>query len=478
MAVIYLRSTDGADVDDGLTWANAKATLAAALTAAGAGGTVYVSDNHAETQASAMTLTSPGTAASPTVVLCVDDTSDPEPPTALATTATVSTTGANSITFSGFAYIYGIAFRAGSAGNSASILMNTAVARWFRFDTCTLNLNNTNSGSTITIGQANSANSILVELVNTTLNFGNTSQIVVVREGFVWKNTPSAITGTVPTVLFGSSSLVSTNVLLEGVDLSALGSGTSLVTAASIGQWLLKDCKLGSSVTVVTGSVVNQNWKLRLINCDSADTNYRYYLQCYQGTISQETVILRTGGATDGTTPISRKMVSTANTQFYSPLESDWMPFWNETTGSALTIAIPVITDNVTLTDAEAWIEVEGLGTSGFPLGTFASDRATNILTTAANQTTDSTSTWTTTGLATPVKQVLSTTFTPQEKGFIRARVMLAKASTTMYFDPSPINASWVKYGDFSRMIGADGNAQMLSNLDPRSLILTGRGTY
>ncbi len=54
MAVIYLRSTDGNDLDDGLTWATARATLANALTAAGAGGTVYVSQNHAETQASAM----------------------------------------------------------------------------------------------------------------------------------------------------------------------------------------------------------------------------------------------------------------------------------------------------------------------------------------------------------------------------------------------------------------------------------------
>ncbi len=70
MAVIYLRSTDGSDADNGSTWALAKATLAAALTAAGAGGTVYVSQVHAETQAGAMTLTSPGTEASPVRVIC------------------------------------------------------------------------------------------------------------------------------------------------------------------------------------------------------------------------------------------------------------------------------------------------------------------------------------------------------------------------------------------------------------------------
>ena len=36
MADIYLSSVDGSDSDDGSTWALAKATLAAALTAAGA----------------------------------------------------------------------------------------------------------------------------------------------------------------------------------------------------------------------------------------------------------------------------------------------------------------------------------------------------------------------------------------------------------------------------------------------------------
>src|SRR3990167_9027284 len=93
MATLYVRSTDGSDADTGATWALAKASLAGAFAAASAGDTIYVSQVHAETQASAMTLTSPGTAASPVRVLCVNDAA--EPPTALATTATVTTTGAN-----------------------------------------------------------------------------------------------------------------------------------------------------------------------------------------------------------------------------------------------------------------------------------------------------------------------------------------------------------------------------------------------
>jgi hypothetical protein len=92
------------------------------------------------------------------------------------------------------------------------------------------------------------------------------------------------------------------------------------------------------------------------------------------------------------------------------------------------------VTDGVTLTDKEAWLEVEYPGTSGFPVSSFASDKA-GILASAANQTSSSV-TWTTTGLSGPVKQKLAVTLTPQEKGVIRARVMLAKASTTLWYCP------------------------------------------
>lgn len=437
MAVIYLRSTDGSDSDNGSTWALAKATLAAALTAAGAGGTVYVSDNHAETQATAMTLTSPGTADSMTRVLCVDDSA--EPPTALATTATVSTTVGSDMSFVGFAYFYGITFNCGNSSSSAHININATTPRAIYFDACSLRLNGSSASSRIFIGTtAGSAqDDQLVYLNNTTMHFGNASQAATVQTLFRWQNTPSAVGGTLPTTLFLT---LASPVIAEirGVDLSALGSGKTLVNMVGVspGRFLFENCKLGSSVTITTGAIAGQGGVgVRLVNCASDDTNYRYYAQAYQGEIFHEATIVRTGGASDGTTPISRKMVTTANSRFESPLESDPMVFWNETVGSSVTATVEVVTDNVTLTDAEAWVEVEYLGTSGFPLSLFAHDRATNILSTPVNQTSSSV-TWTTTGLGTPVKQKLSVSFTPQEKGPVKVKVMLAKASTTMYFCP------------------------------------------
>ena len=151
--------------------------------------------------------------------------------------------------------------------------------------------------------------------------------------------------------------------------------------------------------------------------------------------MEQETVIVRTGGASDGDTPISFEMVSSANTKFFHPLETPEMGRRQNSIGSAITVTVEVVTDGVTLTDADAWLEVQYLGTSGFPQGSMVSDRAADVLATPANQTTSS-ETWTTTGLAAPVKQKLAVTFTPQEKGMILAKVMLARPSTTMYVDP------------------------------------------
>lgn len=173
-----------------------------------------------------------------------------------------------------------------------------------------------------------------------------------------------------------------------------------------------------------------------MYNCDSGDTNYRIWTEALAGSVVSETTIVRSGGASDGTTSLSWKMVSNANAEYpLLQLESPEIVRWNETTGSSITVTVETITDNVTLTDDECWLEVQYLGTSGFPLGTFISDAKADVLATAANQTTSS-ETWTTTGLTTPVKQKLSVSFTPQEKGFIHAVVKLARASTTVYVCP------------------------------------------
>ena len=114
---------------------------------------------------------------------------------------------------------------------------------------------------------------------------------------------------------------------------------------------------------------------------------------------------------------------------------------WNETTGSALTVTAEIVHDSQgagtssAFLDSEIWLEVQYLGTSGYPLALFGSDAPAGVLTAAADQASSS-ETWTTTGLATPVKQKLEATITPQVKGFIHARIVMAVASKVAYICP------------------------------------------
>lgn len=174
-----------------------------------------------------------------------------------------------------------------------------------------------------------------------------------------------------------------------------------------------------------------------MYNGDAADTNYKLWIEDYAGTIRDETTIVKTGGASDGTTDLSWNMTTSANAEYpMIPLESGEIVCWNDTTAAAKTLTVDILHDSTTnLKDDEVWLEVQYMGTSGFPLSTFISDAKADVLATAADQATAG-GTWTTTGLTNPNTQQLSVTFTPQEKGYYICKVMLAKASYTVYVDP------------------------------------------
>jgi hypothetical protein len=433
----YVRSSDGSDASDGLTWANAKATLAGALAIAAAGERIWVSDNHAETQASAMTLTSAGTAAAPVEILCGDDAA--EPPTALATTGSLTTTGNSAISHLGFAYCYGLTFNVGTGNVSAlhtfGVTANAAFG--WECEACAFNLVETGVNGRVSIGTASGATVDHRTIFrNCTISFGSTSQGLLCKDRFDMVGGSIATTGSVPTALVKTTAGPSLPARLRGVNLAAIT--TALV---DVGAGLLdvrfEQCKLGAGVTVVTGTPAGPGGvRVFLDNCDSTDTNYRMQRSQYEGDVYSETTIVRTSGASDGTTPLAHKLVSSPAAKFYWPFYGPEIVQWNEATGSALTATVEIVHDSVTaLTDAEVWLEVEYLGTSGFPIASFASDRAASVIATPADQTSSSIG-WTTTGITNVNKKKLAVGFTPQEKGWVRARVALAKSSYTLYADP------------------------------------------
>lgn len=441
MATLYVRN-DGSNTAPYDTWAKAATTLATAAAAASAGDTVYVGDGHSEGSGSDITIDcSSGTVANPIKIICVDDTGDPEPPTAVvsAPTALVDTvtTGGPDVNIHGHAYIYGIIFRVGDGGATNAILSiaSGVLVSNLKFEQCEFYLNNSHNASEIRLGVTGSDDASGARFEECDIRFGASGQSFTISRPLTWVG--GSVLGTAPTTLFASITAnegFSNLVQLLGVDLSLI-TGT-IVSGSGTMRFHARDCKLGASVTIASSLTYADGdfSEAEIINCDSADTNYRYTRHTIRGIESQETTIVL--DASDGTTTFSRKIVSNSNArEFISPYISRPVLLWNETVGSSQTATVEVITDNVTLQDDEAWIEVEYLGTSGYPLGAFTSDKAADILATPANQTTSSAS-WVTTGLTTPVKQALSVSFTAQEKGFVRAYICLAKPSTTMYYNP------------------------------------------
>lgn len=440
MANIYVRSTDGNDADNGSTWALAKATLSGALAIAVAGDTVYVSQVHAETQATAMTLTSVGTSANPVRILCASDAA--EPPTALATTATVTTTGASSLTINGGLYCYGITFSAASGAGTAHLEIANASGVMQLYESCSLRIASTDAGSYIRFG-ATPAGTVTTRLLNSTFRFGHAFQRVYAAGNLHIVGGSTAAGGSSNDHFIDYFSGKALTALVENYDFTnnaaALKVTEGDANATASQRVVFRNCKLPASWS---GSLVNAApatpaGTYEMYNCASGDTNYALWMESYYGSVRHETTIVRTGGASDGTTPLSWKMATTANANYpVGVLKSGELGDWIESVGSSKTVTVEIIHDSVTaLNDDEVWVEVNYLGTSGFPLGINVSDAKANVLAAAAAQTTSS-ETWTTTGLTNPNKQKLAVTFTPQEKGYYIARVCLAKPSKTVYVCP------------------------------------------
>lgn len=442
MAAIYVRSTDGSDADNGSTWALAKATLTGAAAIDAAGDTIYVSDNHAESTAAAITFAFAGTAASPVRVICGDDAA--EPPTTAATTATVSTTGASGITVNGSVYTYGITFNCGTGASAGILTLSANGGEIQRHSHDTFALGTTSNGAVIRAGltTGGAVGDIFWDACD--VSFSAAGQAVEIGAGsFEWHG-GSVLSGSTPTTngLIKCTVRISSAVLVDSVDMSACSSSLNLCSSAGSGLVIFRDCKLPASWagSLVTGTVPI-GFRAEMHNCDASDTNYTLVISEYAGSILSDTGVYNDAGASDGTTRLSWKMVTAANAEYpVIHLESPEIVRWNDTTGSAITVTVEIVHNsqgsgtNGVLNDDECWLEVMYLGTAGYPLGTWITDCKSDALATAAAQATSSAA-WTGDAAGWDT-QKLSVTFTPQEKGFIHARVVLAKASATVYVDP------------------------------------------
>lgn len=381
-----------------------------------AGDIFYVADNHAQTRTTALSLTSPGAVATPCSAYCVDRTVVSPGSSDLKTTATMTTTGNSGITFNGAYYYYGITFNCGTGAVAAVITVGGA---WAKLENCALNRKGTTAAA-----NAISISASQVTLVNTTLSFGNVGDSIRAQSPELIMIGSSITGATLPTTLFTPLSQALTT--LDGCDLSAIAgtvfTGTGRNTAV---RSLLNAAATLSTTPTAAGSYSD------FIQCDSGATSYFQSRFAYQGTLTQEATIVRSGGASDGTTPLSWKIVTTANSKWLVPFVAFPIAIWNDTVTGNVTATVEIVASGA-LNNDDVWLEIEYFGSASTPQASFANSTKANNLA-AGTTLTASAATWASSpGSA----QKLSVTFAPRMKGYLYARVFVAKASQTVYVDP------------------------------------------
>jgi hypothetical protein len=392
----------------------------------------YIDGDHVEITNQAASLVTQGGSGVATPFLSVD-ASGAVPPTTAKTGALLGTSGAfvlSIISQPAAAYYEGITFN-GSSGSGANGILFPPTAS-FGFKNCAFVLSQTGNA---TIGPTNTSSGVSwLRFDNVTLKFGGVGQgFTTGALDLLWRGGGIDATGSAPSPLFSNGGAAGV-VLVEGVDLSLLGAGKTLVAAMSrLVKMTFKDCKLGASVTVSASPHTAVSPVIDLVRCDSGTVNSRFERANLYGVQTIETTIVRTGGASDGTTAHAWKIVTSASSRLVSPYEAPGLALWNETVGSAITLTVEGIWTSGTVPNADdIWMDVAYLGDATAPRDLIATcGKASFVATSTALPT--SAAAW---GGGTGAFK-LQVMVTPQIKGPITAYVKAAKASTTFYVDPA-----------------------------------------
>lgn len=440
MAIYYVRSTDGSNLDNGSTWALAFASFAsggAALHDA-AGDTIYVSQAHSEVAAATTFMVWNGTNIAPVKVICAKDNA--QPPVSATTGAGLKVTGANSdIQITGPVYAYGLTLRNSGTATCTMYLVNGS-NNGQMWEQCTFQMGG-NSCNYFELNSNNTGGSN-VTWRNVNVNFvGAGTQTFAIKDTrFRWEGGAFVTTaGGYPKVgVFELNDQCNTDMEISGVDFSALANTMKLLSQSGTGKLALRNCILPSGWTpgFIAGNTVGFGFTGELWNCAAGNVTWPYYSIQNSGQISVETTVTRCLGANDGVNAYSLKYNGNTNADItYNRLRGPELNLWNDITSVTATAVVEIMTDSVTaLTDQNIVFEVQYMGSSTTYVTSIATTRNANPIA-AANNLASSSATWITTGITNPMRQYLTVAFVPMKRGYLQGRVHLA-LSATVYVDP------------------------------------------
>lgn len=399
-----------------------------------AGEKIFVANDHSENPGGNITYTFPGTFALPNHVISATLSG---PTYTKATAVQVNNiTSTHDITLNGVVNFYGVSLSCGD-----DLIMN-GTGDLILFDDCVLEL----TGTTSIIDIGSSAGQCIVNLKNTDVNFsgggGGTGFKPEATSIFDWRGGTLSWTGTQPTALMN---VADRTVFwsFSGVDLSVITS--ALVDVSDAADLLVEfhHCLLNSGVIMTTGTIASIGTKVLMSGCDDATGNDLYrleYVNYYGSVVHDDAIFVTTGGASDGTTPISWKMESNGNAaKFFEPLISPPITKRRKVLGSEspteTTLTIKCLTLNGVLPDNDQmWMEVEFLPASQDTQSNISNDGLADPLEAAAPQTLNNVA-WD--GSESPSDTFeLSVTVPINRIGPFICRVFLAEPNFTAYIDP------------------------------------------
>jgi len=217
-----------------------------------ANNTVYVASNHAETQATTISIPF-GAGAS---VLCHNVAGGYPPASAdLTTGATISCTGSAGVSVgssgNGPWYIRGIRFRCGVGISTAQAMIIADTASVFcHFEDCSIQQHSTSATAYIAFGGTGETTIILT---NTTVYFGHVTQNITPDVNVLWQSTgPVLATGSLVPAKFLNPRFNGTrrDIVLEALDLSQLTGVIIACTSGQAGFTMVRDCKLNAAAVL------------------------------------------------------------------------------------------------------------------------------------------------------------------------------------------------------------------------------------
>lgn len=437
----------------GATWADAYTTLTAALAGATGAGphNIIVDSALNETTSAAAANINAATAGATIAILSVNrggrtTGTGHDGVTKGATISAPNTFAVNIGTArTQTLYVEGLIMQTntGTSASNAVNIGNTAnTDAVVTIANCTLSALGSSTSSAITFGPLASSSSITAQItvrdtVLTTRNNATGGAIVLNQCRLSMMGVTHAYGGANRTAqLFTSGPGSRCDVLIQDSDLSGFSTTSGAYVLLTNLQGILRfvNCKLSGTPGLETGTWPNGAGEVSWVNSDSGDTRINYRVSKPQGILTHEATYYRTNGAKMYGAGIGWKLVTLARCSEADPFVTPFI-VRGLTTAQSTTFGVELMRGNATLlTNRQAWFRYDRITDASFPLASMYSSRGEPFITAGTNLSSSS-ETWAG-SLANATPQKISHTSTPSELSPIRAQLLYAVASDTVYFDP------------------------------------------